>query len=490
MRLRFWIGIWAVLLIGLGSVVAALVVHTKEDDSFHRRQRDAAIRAARQAEAVAGLSVGQLASAAAFFRAQGDFNEHKFRIVAKPLLGKGALHSTSFIDRVRAGGRPAFERDHGGPILEDTARGLRPAHRHREYFAIAFTLAEDGPPAPIGYDVASDPERLPYLRRARDRGTSVATSPLRLLTGGLGVIVYRPVYRDGVPIATVAQRRAALIGFAAGTFRLRDLATAAAAGLPLSNEVQLRGEGLAMIGDMGVLEDPAKASIQIADRTWVLVVRDPNRPELGLPLLIGGIGISLAALLGALILIGSRNERMQELEREAGEDALTGLANRRSFDEGLRREVARSRRQGTSGAMLMIDLDRFKRVNDTRGHPSGDRLLKEIAELLRRRVRETDVLARIGGDEFAIVLANTGVEEARSVAEAIATTIRESASLDNGEPITASIGIAVFGEDPRLSPESIASEADTAMYAAKDGGRDDVRVFDPSVVHERAPERG
>jgi diguanylate cyclase (GGDEF)-like protein len=490
MRLRFWIGISAVLVIAVGSVVAALVVHATEDESFHRRQRDAAIRSARQAEAVAGLSVGQLASAAAFFRAEGRFDEHEFRIVAKPLLGKGALHSTSFIDRVPDSQRAAFERDHGVSIVEDTPRGLRPAKHRSEYFVIAFTLADGGPPAPIGYDLGSDTDRLPYLQRARDRAASVTTSPLPLLTRGLGVIVYRPVYRDGVPIATAAQRRAALIGFAAGTFRLHDLAAAAAAGLPRSNDVQLRVEGGAMIGDRGALEDPARATIHIADRTWILVVRDPNRPDVGLPLLIGGVGISLAALLGALILVGTHNERMQELEREAGQDALTGLNNRRSFDEGLRREVARARRQGTTGAMLMIDLDHFKRVNDTDGHPSGDRLLKEVAGLLRRRVRETDVLARIGGDEFAIVLANTGVEEARLVAEAIASTIRENSHLEGGEPITASIGIAMFGEDPRLSPESIASEADTAMYAAKDGGRDGVRVFDPEVVRDRAAEPG
>ncbi len=483
MRLRFWIGISALALIALGSVTAALLVRGNESDRFHQAQREQAMRSAHQTEAVAELAIGQLASATAFFRARGRFSEHEFRIVARPLLGKGALHSTSFIDRVPASDRRAFERDRG-PILEEVGEGLQRAEGHREYFPIAFTLAENGPPAPIGYDLGSDPERVQYLRRARDRAGPVATHPIPLLTGQLGIVVYRPIFRDGAATATVAQRRAALIGFAAGTFRLRDLAAAAAAGLPAANDVQLRVSG-SVAGDGGLLEDPARARVHIADRTWVLIVRDPNRPSVGLPLLIGGVGISLAALLSALILVWSRNERIVELEREAGQDPLTGLSNRRSFDQGLRQEVARSRRQGTSGAMLMIDLDHFKRVNDTGGHQAGDRLLEEIAELLRRRVRETDVLARIGGDEFAIVLANTGAEEARLVAEAITATVRENTRLD-GEPITASIGIAIFGEDPSLSPESIASEADTAMYAAKDGGRDGVRVFDHSVVRESA----
>jgi diguanylate cyclase (GGDEF)-like protein len=487
MRLRFWIGLSAVVLLAVGSIAAALLVQASESESFHETQRDEAARSARQAQGVAELSVGQLASAAAFFRAERRFGQHEFQIVARPLLGKGALHSTSFIERVPAARRRAFERERG-PILEGAEGDLHRAGTRREYLAIAFTLAEHGPPAPIGYDLGGDPERAPYLRRARDRGRSVATSPVRLLTGGLGIVVYRPIFRDGAPVATVAERRAALIGFAAGTFRLRDLAGAAASDLPAADAVQLRVSSGAVIGDRGALEDPARATIQIADRTWLLVVRDPNRPDVSLPLLIGGVGIALAALLAALILVWSRNERIVELEREAGQDSLTGLNNRRSFDQGLRREMARSRRQGTVGAMLMIDLDHFKRVNDTDGHPAGDRLIKEVAGLLRRRVRETDLLARIGGDEFAIVLPNTGVGEARTVAEAIVASIKDGTRLNGNGAVTASVGIAVFGDDPRLSPESIASEADTAMYAAKDGGRDGVRVFDALAVRDPAAE--
>jgi diguanylate cyclase (GGDEF)-like protein len=459
MRLRFWIGLSAVLLIAAGSVVTGLVVRDTESDRFHEAQREQAMRSARQAEAVARLSIGQLASAAAFFRTQGRFDEHEFSVIAKPLIRTGVLYSTSFVAR----------------------RGKR--------FPIAFALSEQGPSPPVGYNLGSDPSRSPYMYRARDRGTPVATPPMPLLSGGLGTVVIRPVYRDGAPMATVAERRAALLGFAVGAFRLRDIAAAAAAEVPVTHDVQLRVGRGRTIGDPGELEGGASATIDIADRSWPLIVRDPNRPGVGLPLLIGGVGISLAALLAALILVWRRNEQIIELEREAGEDPLTGLSNRRAFYDRLRREVARSRRHGINGAMLMIDLDHFKRVNDTGGHAAGDRLLEEIAALLSRRVRETDLLARLGGDEFAIVLPNTGVDEARLVAEAITRTIRENVRLDGGEPVTASIGIAVFGEDPRLSPESIASEADTAMYAAKDGGRDGVRVFDPGVVYAGVPAR-
>ena len=255
-----------------------------------------------------------------------------------------------------------------------------------------------------------------------------------LPVGVVGLDVYRPVYREGAPTRTVAQRRAALVGFAVGAFRVRSLAAAAISAVPHNDTVQLRIGGRDVIGPRSPLEDPASAPIHVADRVWLLVVLDPDRPDIGLPILMAAVGISLASLLGALILVWSRNERMEELRREAGQDSLTGLKNRRRFEEDLRGEMARSRRMGRTGALLMLDLDNFKRVNDSLGHPAGDRLIKEIANVLRRSARETDVLARLGGDEFAIVLPNCDVEEAQMVAETIAAAIREHASAEEERP--------------------------------------------------------
>ncbi len=130
----------------------------------------------------------------------------------------------------------------------------------------------------------------------------------------------------------------------------------------------------------------------------------------------------------------------------------------------------------------MLDLDHFKRVNDTHGHLAGDRLIVEVAELLRRRTRESDVLARLGGDEFAVILPRCTVGEARLAAEAIATEIRDHNPEGEPEPVTASLGVAMFGDRPRTNIAAIVSEADTAMYAAKEDGRDGVRVFDREAV--------
>lgn len=473
--------------IAVGSVAAALIVRSNDSADFHRMQREEALRSARQAEAVAGLSVGELANAAAFFQAEGSFGKHEFDVIAKPLLQRGALSGTAFIQRVPASRRAAFERRNQAPIFELTPSGPRRTGPQSVYYPVLFGLSSIGAATPVGYNLAGDPERGPFLRRARDLGRSVATPPVRLLIGGVGINVYRPVYRDGAPTRTVEQRRAALVGFAAGAFRVKDLAAAAISSVPDEVEVQIRVAPNDVIGAPGVLEDAARAPIHIADRTWLLIVRDPNRPEALLPILLAVVGIALAALLGVLIVLWSRNERIQELKRQASQDELTGLKNRRRFEEELRAAMARSRRDGTTGAVLMLDLDNFKQVNDSLGHQAGDRMIEEIAEVLRRRSRTSDVLARLGGDEFALVLPRSDEARARAAAEAIAEAVRKHRPEHEGlEPITASIGVAMFGDDPRTSLETVVSEADTAMYAAKDSGRDGVRVFDPLSVRDEA----
>jgi diguanylate cyclase (GGDEF)-like protein len=484
MRPRFWLGFAVVAAIAIGSTAIALVVHGRERHNFETQQRNEATRAAHQSEALAGLSVGQLSSASAFYQAEGSFSRHEFGVVANSLLRPGALKATAFIGSVPQSRRKQFERSHGYPILERGPLGnLRTAQVRSRYFPVIYVAGSSlSVQPPIGYDVGSDNLRGSYLLRARDRGTPAATPAMRLLIGGTGINVFRPVYRDGAPTRTVAERRAALIGFAGGAFHVPDLAAAATTALPDEVDTALIERGKPVAGPDLPRDEAATAPIRIADRTWLLLVRDPDRPGVDLPVMIAIVGLALAALLAALVLVWSRNERMQELAVQASQDPLTGLKNRRRFEEDLRTELARSHRYGIAGALLMLDLDHFKQVNDTLGHPAGDRVLAEIAAVLRGRARETDVLARIGGDEFAVVLPRCELEEAEAVAGEIATAIRERISAEQGvPPITASIGIAPFGTGRRLSYESVLSRADTAMYEAKGSGRDKVRVFDSAM---------
>jgi diguanylate cyclase (GGDEF)-like protein len=481
MRLRFWLGFAVVVAIAIGSIAVALVVHDREEQSFETTQRGEAVRAAHQAEALAALSVGQLASAAAFYRAEGHFTRHEFQVVASSLLHSGGLSATGFIAAVPLAGRARFELAHGFPILERGPLGaMRAAGRQPYYFPLVYAAAARSlrVRTPYGYDIGSDLLRGPYLHRALRTGIAAATPVMRLPSGGIGINVFRPVYRDGAPPRTPAERRSALLGFAVGSFHVPDLAAAATSALPGGVEAALFERGHPVTGHTLPRSESATAPIRIADRSWLLVVRDPSRPGVDLPVMIAIVGLSLAALLGALVLVWSRSERIQELARQASQDPLTGLRNRRRFEEDLRNELARSHRYGTPGALLMLDLDHFKQVNDTLGHPAGDRVIADIGSVLHSRARETDVVARLGGDEFAIVLPGCDLAEAELVADEVAATIRARMDGENGiPPLTASIGIAPFGTGYRLSYESILARADTALYAAKDSGRDAVRIF-------------
>jgi diguanylate cyclase (GGDEF)-like protein len=490
MRTRFWLGIVAVTLVALGSVAAAILVYLNDRSDFHDMQREEATRAAHQMEAVASLSVDQLISAAAFFKAEDDLSRHEFQVYGRSLITQGALAGTVYISRVPDGKRARFERMHGIAILERAGPlSFRPSRQLPVYFPITYVASKtEERRRALGYDLARDPARAELLQRAGSAGGAVSSAVIPLLIGGRGINVFQAVYRDRAPVATEEQRRQALIGFAAGSFRIGDLAAAATEATGPDAKVQLRVDGDTVFGPDS-LDDAATVPLQIADRTWLLALDDPGGPTLSLPLALALMGISLAALLAALIFAWSRNERMQELERQASQDVLTGLANRRRFEEDLAATMARSRRNGTTGALLMLDLDRFKEVNDSHGHPAGDRLIQEVAEALRRRTRAGDHLARLGGDEFAVILPRCNREQARTAADAIAAEIREQHPPDGVEPVTVSIGVAMFGDDPRTSVATVVSEADAAMYTAKDEGRDGVRVFDSVAVREDAPER-
>jgi len=491
-RRRFWLGITAVMLIAVGSVVAAVLVYVDDRNDFEQMQREEAMRAAHQMEAVAGLSVDQLASAAAFFKAEDHLSRHEFRVYGRSLISQGALGGVAFIPRLPASRREHYEATHGISILERVGPiSFKPSRPRREYFPITYVTAEqEQRRRALGYDLGQDQERAVYLKRARDTGAAVSSTVISLLIGGRGINVFQPVYRDGAAIETLPQRRRALVGFAAGGFRIGDLAAAATEAVGDGSELRLRVAGKTVYGSSGSLDGGAAMPLRIADRTWVLTVKDPGGPNLSLPIVLAVMGISLAALLGSLILAWGRTERMQELERQASQDALTGLSNRRRFEEDLAAAMARSRRDRSTGALLVLDLDRFKQVNDSRGHPAGDHLITEVAAVLRRRTRESDSLARLGGDEFAVILPRCSREEAVLAAEAISREVRDHRSESVPGPVTVSIGVAMFGDDPRTGVATVVSEADAAMYAAKDEGRDGVRVFDPVSVREDVAEQG
>jgi diguanylate cyclase (GGDEF)-like protein/PAS domain S-box-containing protein len=154
----------------------------------------------------------------------------------------------------------------------------------------------------------------------------------------------------------------------------------------------------------------------------------------------------------------------EQLRYMADHDPLTGLFNRRRLEEELERHIAHGRRYGMGGALLLLDLDDFKQVNDGFGHRAGDRVLRTVGVVLRHRLRESDIVARYGGDEFAVLMPVGGMTEAAELADLLANAIQRDVTTPVG-PLSASVGIAQFEES--ASPDEILSRADDAMYTDK-----------------------
>ncbi len=182
--------------------------------------------------------------------------------------------------------------------------------------------------------------------------------------------------------------------------------------------------------------------------------------------------IELLLLLADHVSLEIENHRLYELSIS---DGLTGLYNHRFVLRRTREETAEAKRYRTPLSLLMLDLDHFKRVNDTHGHPAGDRVLMGMAQILREHTREADILSRYGGEEFLLVLPNTGRDGARHIAERLR---RQVAATDLGGAalrlrMTVSVGLASYPDDAE-DPEALIKAADDALYAAKRAGRDRV----------------
>lgn len=197
-------------------------------------------------------------------------------------------------------------------------------------------------------------------------------------------------------------------------------------------------------------------------------------------LLIVGLGLLTVATAAAIALRRSlaREAKIREqLRRIAMTDELTGLANRRELLSGLDRMIGSAKRYGRPLTVALLDIDRFKRVNDTYGHPAGDEVIRRVAEAARELMREQDLVGRLGGEEFVIVFPDTNSAKAVAACERLREHIRDMVvEIDDGTvfSITLSSGVAQFTRaDDR---HSIVARADQALYEAKEGGRDQVRL--------------
>ena len=203
----------------------------------------------------------------------------------------------------------------------------------------------------------------------------------------------------------------------------------------------------------------------------------------------------LAIGLGVLVWVRDLNARRSELEEDnwnlrhlAEVDFLTDLVNRRHAEGYIKREMARARRKRTPVGFVMMDLDHFKTINDTHGHQAGDAVLSYVGHLLRERVRASDILVRYGGDEFLLVLPDSGLESSAGIAETLRRTLLDAPVPYRKESLAvrASFGVAAVEPGQNATVDEIVDRADEALYAAKGMGRNRVTTWD-EITSEDAP---
>ncbi len=198
-----------------------------------------------------------------------------------------------------------------------------------------------------------------------------------------------------------------------------------------------------------------KDGTQVDISLTVSPIREPNGKVIGASAIARDISLRL--------------RYQEQLRFLADHDALTGTRNRRRFERDLGEQIARARRYGEKAALLLLDLDGFKGINDRYGHKCGDRALEEVAAVLKGRLRETDVISRIGGDEFAVLLPYAGADQAQKVAQDLQRVIADNAQVivpDGRYALSASVGIALIDADTE-GDEAVLAEADAAMYRDK-----------------------
>lgn len=187
--------------------------------------------------------------------------------------------------------------------------------------------------------------------------------------------------------------------------------------------------------------------------------------------------------------IAALKDRDQKLQKLANCDALTGLLNKQSFQLQLEKELKRVADEGDSSALIFIDLDKFKYINDSLGHAAGDRLLAQVAEILLNRTRETDVLARFGGDEFTVIVRSVSEAQAESIAESIVNGMQEFVFVENGKPfnICCSLGATMI-DSGESSVEETFAKADLACFQAKSNGRNCYHFYDDVTLTQAGKE--
>lgn len=474
--------------------------------------------------------LGKLLAVRAFYDSSVEVDPDEFRLFTSQITaGYDDAMRLVWAPRITRSERAEFERkqrERGHPDFSirtfSLTNPMAVSPERDEYFPILYSTVASKRSATLGTDLNSEPSRSEAIRRARE-GNIMATAQeiqIRNPIGGLreAFLATLPVYRGGADLESIEQRRRNTLGVIVGAFQTGavfdaildranlpqnvDLHVYPAHSGPDAMPVYLRG---AASRTQPLKREAQRAMTGLTSWTSLLKAGDANWNLVIVPVQGGLISYYRAWLVFAAVVLvfgallaymwasmrhalrlESANSRVLEL---AQTDLLTGLANRRAFLKRLTMNFAACLRGAPPFAVLYLDIDNFKDVNDTLGHAMGDLLLKEVVGRLRSAVRTIDLVARFGGDEFAILLPEvTDPETAGDLAGRIGKLLSVPFNIKGHKVrITSSIGIAMFSPDA-ASPEAMMMQADLALYGAKDEGRDCYRFHSHDLdreVHDR-----
>jgi diguanylate cyclase (GGDEF)-like protein len=215
---------------------------------------------------------------------------------------------------------------------------------------------------------------------------------------------------------------------------------------------------------------------RLSERIWYLIsdflaITENNTSDVFVTFRLIMIVLGLDVLIVIFIMIMVQVTVKNRLEVMANFDALTRVFNRASFERILEKEIPRSGRSGQPLCLVMLDIDHFKKVNDTHGHKAGDRVLQRLSEIIDKNIRQSDYFCRVGGEEFAIVLIATNLVHASALAEKLRMAV-ENGTFEHGLKVTVSLGVAELADSS--DREALYKKADAALYRAKEGGRNRV----------------
>jgi diguanylate cyclase (GGDEF)-like protein len=466
--------------------------------------------------------LGRLVTLRALFESANDeVSRSEFEVFGSRLFERhpGVLR-VNWLPKVYSKERAEFEAEainDGIPAyhFKSLANGaVSVAPENEFYFPIYFSTERKISPV-YGMDYSTDPVRWATLERARDTD-AVAVAPTRLFKndngGAHGVLVAVPVYVKGTSRTTIADRRRNLAGFVVGMFDLGQLLQSIRTTTSESAAVMLTAYAPESDGTTQTMPDYASAPatsrttlaleqgqywsgrLRIGDANWLVkavpAIGGHLTPHFDRALTVVTAGAAITIFLAVYLGMASRNSRELALANRrvlelAQTDILTGLPNRAFFLEQLKEAGSDAKARGVF-SVLMVDLDRFKNVNDSLGHAAGDTLLRQVAIRLRSALRSEDVLARLGGDEFAIIQAGQHNQRSHStdLAGRISKLIAESFQISGNQvEIGTSIGIAIAPEhgDDR---EQLLKKADLALYRSKAAGRNCFTVYDEAMSAE------